>query len=53
MQLLDGSPRVALYRGRELVAGGPGKTLKLAIFIFIKFWLQIWFQKYYISLNDT
>jgi hypothetical protein len=25
----------------------------LAIFIFLKFLFQIWFQKYYISLNDT
>jgi hypothetical protein len=28
------------------------KTLKLAIYLFKKFWLQIWFQKYYISQND-
>jgi hypothetical protein len=29
------------------------KTLKLTICLFLKFWLQIWFQKYYISLNGT
>jgi hypothetical protein len=27
------------------------KTLKLAIYLFLEFWLQIWFQKYYISSN--
>jgi hypothetical protein len=29
------------------------KTLKLAIYLFLEFWLQIWFQKYCISPNDT
>jgi hypothetical protein len=29
------------------------KSLKLAICLFLDFWLQIWFQKYYISPNDT
>jgi hypothetical protein len=29
------------------------KTLKLAIYLFLEFWLQIWFQKYSISSNDT
>jgi hypothetical protein len=27
------------------------KTLKLEIYLFVEFWLQIWFQKYYISSN--
>jgi hypothetical protein len=29
------------------------KILKLAIYLFLEFWLQIWFQKCYISPNDT
>jgi hypothetical protein len=29
------------------------KTMKLTIYLFLDFWLQIWFQKYYISSNDT
>jgi hypothetical protein len=29
------------------------KTLKLVIYLFSEFWLQIWFQKYYISLHGT
>jgi hypothetical protein len=29
------------------------KTLKLAIYLFLEFWLQIWFQKYYIILDGT
>jgi hypothetical protein len=29
------------------------KTLKLAIYLFLEFWLQIWFQKYYISPPGT
>jgi hypothetical protein len=29
------------------------KTLKLAIYLFLKFWFQIRFQKYSISSNGT
>jgi hypothetical protein len=25
------------------------KTLKLTIYLFLEFWPQIWFQKYYVS----
>jgi hypothetical protein len=39
--------------GSECFTGALVKTLKLANYFFYKFWFQIWFQKYYISLNDT
>jgi hypothetical protein len=42
-----------LKEGSELFTGPPWKTLKLAIFIFKNFWLQIWFQKYYISPYES
>ena len=42
--------RVRVKGGNEC---SPIKTLKLVIFILKKFWLQIWFQKYYISPNAT
>jgi hypothetical protein len=42
-----------VYQGRELVTRAPVKTLKLAIFLFLEFWLQIWFQKYHISPIGT
>jgi hypothetical protein len=29
------------------------KTLKLEIYLFLEFWFQIWFQKYFISPNAT
>jgi hypothetical protein len=44
---------VTVKEGKELFMGPPWKTLKLAIFIFFKFWFQIWFQKYYISPSST
>jgi hypothetical protein len=49
----EGNPLGACKPGQRAGHGGPGKTLKLAIFIFYKFLFQIWFQKYYISPNDT
>jgi hypothetical protein len=42
-----------IYRGSECFSGPPVKTLKLAIFIFILFLFQIWFQKYYISSDGN
>jgi hypothetical protein len=45
----QGKHKSGLRAGRR----GPRKTLKLAILFFNKFWLQIWFQKYYLSLSGT
>jgi hypothetical protein len=49
----EGTFGVRVKGGSKCFTGPPWKTLKLAIFILKKFWLQIWFQKYYISPIDA
>jgi hypothetical protein len=60
-------PKVTLQRVKSIYSLGPSRrpglntphaltmviTLKLAIYLFLECWLQIWFQKYYISSSGN
>jgi hypothetical protein len=41
------------WKGQGETSSRSYNALKLAIYLFLEFWLQIWFQKYYISSNET